>query len=228
TDKDSIMGRAVTLFNEVTVRPFNFKIKLDKKIPVSAGMGGGSSDAATLLMAMNDLTGKKLSTGTLCDIGRKLGADVPFFIMNASFAIGRGRGDILETIESHIKMWHVVVTPPVGVSTKEVYAKVTPQCLTKKGDTDRMFTSFLKEGKIRGIAENLRNDLQDITLREFPIIGEVFSEISNLGAGGVLLSGSGPTVFGVFDEEGAKKAAKELAAKFSSKKGWAVFVAHTL
>ena len=227
TDADSLLVRVIDLFNEKTKGKYRFTVKLGKKIPISAGMGGGSSDAAALLKAINELTGSPLDMESLLEIASELGADIPFFIHKASFAHGKRRGDVIQEMPTEIELHHIVVHPPFKVSTKSVYGRVTRFGLTKNSGVDRMFSTFLRRKDVDSIAENLHNDLQGITLEEFPVLVDVFSELKKAGAKGVLMAGSGPTVFGLFDKKDTIQAKKELELVFPKEENWEIFIADT-
>lgn len=227
TGPGSLMYNVLEAFQKESVSTANFKVVLEKNIPVAAGLGGGSSDAATLLKGVNELTGYPLKNEALHKIGRAYGADIPFFLEDQAFGIGRGRGDIISSVASGAEIWHILINPPFEVSTRDVYEGLSPLSLTKKEGVDRMFTTFLKEKNIKGMAENLHNDLQTVTLGKFPVLRQVFSALRDKGAKGVLLSGSGPTVFGVFDAERALQAKEELEKVFPKEQDWHIFVAHT-
>jgi 4-diphosphocytidyl-2-C-methyl-D-erythritol kinase len=227
TGPKSLMGRAVQLFGEKTGKDLRFKISLEKNIPIGAGLGGGSSDAAAVLKGMNELAGFPLEKEALLRLAGALGADVPFFMTDSRFAYGKGRGDIVERVETPMEIWQVLVTPPFEVSTKDVYSKVSAFSLTNHMGVDRIFTAFFGKSNISAIAENLCNDLQAVTLRDFPVLGRVFSALEKEGARGVLLSGSGPTVFGIFEHEKAEKAGEKLRDVFPERENWKVSVAKT-
>jgi len=227
TDGNSLLGRVVTVFREKLGADINFRITLEKNIPIGAGLGGGSSDAATLLKALNQLTGFPFEKDALLRVARGLGADIPFFLSDCSFAYGMGRGDIIQKVETSQEIWHVLVNPPFEVSTKEVYGRISALDLTEDMGVDRIFTAFLNEKNIREIAKNLRNDLQEIVLRDFSVLGRVFSELRDSGAEGVLLSGSGPTIFGIFDQEKAIEAGDRLRQIFPAEENWRIIVART-
>lgn len=227
TGRDSLMMRAVDLFRGTTGYRGHFEIDLEKNIPVGAGMGGGSSDAAALLRAMNEVAGTGMGVEQLAGMGRKLGADVPFFLYNASFAVGSGRGDEIRTLDIPLKMHHIIINPPRKVLTADVYARVSCFALTKKEAVDKIFTAFLRDGDIESIGKNLHNDLQHIVLQDLPFLEQVFSEIRKAGARGVLLSGSGPTVFGLFKKQDIEGKADVLRRVFTKEDGWRVFQAGT-
>ena len=227
TGEESLLGKTLSLFKKSSGIENDYKIYIDKRIPVGAGLGGGSSDAASLLKGLNEFSGRVLKEERLMEIARMLGADVPFFLEEASFCIGKERGDKVERVDSELKIAHILVNPPFRVSTKSVYGSVEPFGLTKEGPLDRMFTAFLEKEDILGIAQNLRNDLQTVVLREFPVLDRVFFALRELGSIGELLSGSGPTVFGIFDDEKAPEALEEVKKFFTQEEGWRVYLAHT-
>ncbi len=227
TDESSLLGKTLEKFKERSGSTENFKITLRKNIPIRAGLGGGSSDAATLLKGLNEMTGFPLKNEELMDIGGQLGSDIPFFIQDVSFAIGKGRGEVIEPVEGRTKLGHLLVTPPWGVSTKDIYRKVSDFGLTKSEGIDRMVSAFLDGKAGRSFIEYLRNDLQAIVLREFPCIKQVFSELEALGAQGVLLSGSGSTVFSIFEEKELLEAEKKAKNIFPAEEKWFVRAVHT-
>lgn len=227
TDEDSLLARAVRSFAEAARRDIGVKVMLKKRIPVSAGLGGGSSDAAALLKGLNQLSGFPIGKKALSDIGGSLGADIPFFMEEVSFGIGKGRGDIITGMDIKQDIWHILVNPPFEVSTKEVYGKVPAFTLTKVGGVDKMVSVFSDKNDVQSLVENLHNDLQQIVLREFPQLKEVFNSLLDSGARGALLSGSGPTVFGIFDPERVSEAADKIRGLFPVEKGWQIYVART-
>ncbi len=227
TGENSLLGRTVSAFNKSRGKDSYFRVAVEKNIPVGAGLGGGSSDAAALLKGLNRISGYPLDRKAMLDISRALGADVPFFLSDCSFGVGKGRGDIIEKVEAPLDIWHVIVKPPFGISTKEAYGKVSAFGLTKNMGVDKMVTVFLDGNDIGGLAENLRNDLQEIVLRDFPVLNNVLSELRTSGARGALLSGSGSAVFGIFERAGVIKAARRMGEIFPPGEGWKVYVART-
>jgi len=174
---------------------------IDKQIPVAAGLGGGSSDAAAVLCGLNRLLELGLGETDLMAEGVKLGADVPFFVRGVP-AWATGIGEKLETVENLPLAWYVLVNPGFAVSTAWVYGNLG---LTTPGGTTKMprFSGLIDE-----VVALLHNDLEPVTASRYAAIGELKAELSALGARGTLMSGSGPTVFGVFaDEVSARHAA---------------------
>lgn len=227
TDETSLLGRTINSFRAISGKKENFSVLVEKNIPVAAGMGGGSSDAAALLKGLNALTGKPLSPEKLGGIGARLGADVPFFLKDVSFGLGTERGDAVREVKTDLKLSHLIVNPPLKVETKYVYSGVSGFNLTKDKAWATMLTLFLEEKNITGLSGYLRNDLQQIVLREFPQVGEAVSFLKQLGAKAALMTGSGPTVFGVFDEKDMDRAEEKTRSRFPIEKGWRVYAART-
>jgi len=227
TGPDSLMGKTLSAFSELSGKQPAFDIYLEKKIPIGAGLGGGSSDSAALLLALNEMSGGPLSREQLKELGAGLGSDVPFFLEDCSIGIGTGRGEQVKRVEIKPELWHILVTPPFEVLSKDVYSRVSAFGLTKDRGVDRMVTAFSGPEEAKDIASDLRNDLQAIVLRDYPVLGRVISELLGAGAMGALVSGSGPTVFGVFDRENAQKAAAILEKVFPAEENWRVCVART-
>jgi len=190
------------------------EISINKGIPVAAGLGGGSSDAAAVLEGLNDMLGLGLSRERLMAEGSRLGADVPFFLFKDP-AWATGIGDVLEKVEGLPSVWYVLVNPGVAVSTAWVYQSLG---LTSGGGAARL-PRF--SGPEEGLAALLRNDLEKVTASRYPVVDEIKARLLASGASGALMSGSGPTVFGVYAEE---KSARRAAEAFSGDSGWKVFV----
>ncbi len=227
TGEGSLMLRAVEAFREKAGTKAHYAVSLKKKIPIGAGLGGGSSDTAALLKGLNKIAGHPIAEDDLLGIARGLGADIPFFMSEASFGLGTGRGDIIRECGPLPEIWHVLVTPPFEVSAGSVYGKVPPFALTNDIPVDKILSAFLSGNSAKSVAENLHNDLQDIVLRDFPVLARVFSGLRGAGAKGMLLSGSGPTVYGIFDRDLTEKAYEMMSDTFPAEKGWKVHMAHT-
>lgn len=196
-------------------------ITIKKRIPIAAGLGGGSSNAATTLMAINDLMGLSYTTEELMKIGAGIGADVPFFIFGKT-AWAFGIGDRLRTAERIPPLWYVLINPGFEVSTKMIYENLSLR-LTKRA----IKYKHLKFNTVDCLIKGLRNDLEKITLVHHPILQHLKNLLSQNGALGALISGSGPTVAGIFTEE--KEAAKaNKALRYIGGKEWSVYLAHSL
>ncbi|RPI74563.1 MAG: 4-(cytidine 5'-diphospho)-2-C-methyl-D-erythritol kinase [Desulfobacteraceae bacterium] len=205
---DNLVYRAAELFLKQAGLKAGVQIKLKKGIPVAAGMGGGSSDAAATLRSLNELFSRPFSFAELSSMAVQLGADVPFFLQPRP-CIARGIGEILEPIENWPEMRYVIVHPPLEISTAWVYANLK---LGLTGDEDGYIRKCLKF-RFSSIASILENDLEQVTIAHYPVIDSIKSHLLKAGAEGALMTGSGPTVFGLFSSlDKAQTAAHDLAA----------------
>lgn len=193
-------------------------IDIIKNIPVAAGLGGGSSDAATVLLGMNELLDLGLSDGRLMEIGVTLGADVPFFIFQKT-ALAEGIGEELTPMPAMPAAWVLLINPGVHVSTAWVYRSLQ---LTNRAGLDKLPELFRS---IEDICSIFSNDLESVTIPAFPVIAEIKETMFREGAAGAMMSGSGPTVFGLFrDRESAERARTVLA----NDTGWFAAVVETI
>ncbi|MCM3342301.1 4-(cytidine 5'-diphospho)-2-C-methyl-D-erythritol kinase [Paenibacillus sp. MER TA 81-3] len=174
-------------------------IHLDKKIPVAAGLAGGSSDAAATLRGLNRLWRLGISDEELQRLGAELGSDVPFCVTGGT-AIARGRGEKLETIENPPQCWVVLAKPPINVSTADVYGRLRAQHIQEHPSLARMLQAIQGQD-FHTLCESLGNVLEDVTLPMHPEVQQLKETMEKLGAEGVLMSGSGPTVFGLVSKE---------------------------
>lgn len=214
----NIAWKAARVMLDLAATGAGAEISITKNIPVAAGLGGGSSDAATVLMGMNQLLGLNLSDQRLMEIGVKLGADVPFFIFKKT-ALAEGIGEQLQAMPAMPAAWILLVNPGVHVSTAWVYKNLQLTNHRELAKLPKFFSS------IDDICSIFSNDLESVTVPSFPVIGEIKTRMLDSGASAAMMSGSGPTVFGLFkDEESAKKSAAEITAGT----GWFSAVAETL
>ncbi len=227
-DETNLVVRAACLFLE-TARAHNtpaisgLTIHIDKHIPVGAGLGGGSSDAAAVMTALNQLLGKPLSSAELMAMGAQLGADVPFFI-HGSPALATGIGERLEPV-ANLAPWTVLlVYPGVAISTTWVYKNLNLR-LTKH---EKKLKKFHFDGRIFKVGDHMINDLETVAEEAFPVIKEIKRLLLEHGATGAMMTGSGSTVFGLFAEpERAKSACKALRNNPQSQ-NWTLYVADLL
>jgi 4-diphosphocytidyl-2-C-methyl-D-erythritol kinase len=196
------------------------RIKIEKRIPLGAGLGGGSSNAATTLKALNQLLNMDLSMKELMGIGAEIGADVPFFFFKGA-AIGLGIGERLKKIELPA-LWYVLIYPNFEVSTRWAYQSFV---LTKKPFHLKLQT-FPRTPK--GISRILQNDLEEVVSKKYPQIGVMKQIICSVGALGASMTGSGPTVFGIFQGEGNALQAYKRLKKMVKGEGWTVLKAHSI
>ncbi len=228
-DKENLACRAAQAFFAKTGIDHGLSIKLTKNIPVAAGLGGGSSDAACVLKALNQIWSCPLSAKELAELALGLGADVPFFLIEKP-CIVRGIGEILEPIEKWPKLWYIIVTPPIRVSTAWVYGNLNWSPLEGTGELEltkdeyQFIIANLKK-KVFVIARVLDNDLERVTASHFPAIEDIKKTLMDSGSDGVLMSGSGPSVFGVF---GSKDRARQAKTDLTSLDIGDIFLAEGL
>ncbi len=184
-------------------------IEIIKRIPVAAGLGGGSSDAASVLMGMNELLKLGLTEQKLMDIGGKLGADVPFFIFKKT-ALAEGIGEKLTPLPKMPTCWILIINPGVHVSTAWVYQSLR---LTNRRELNRLPKFF---ESVEQIVSILSNDLESVTIPAFPVIADIKASLLELGAVGSMMSGSGPTVFGIFKSFDLAEAARLEVTKHTN------------
>jgi len=200
-NQNNLVSRAAISFFEKTGIKKGIKITLIKNIPISSGLGGGSSDAATTLKGLNQLWPNALSKEDLEKLALSLGADVPFFLLQKP-AMARGIGEILQPIENFPSLWYVIVSPNLMISTAWTYERIKLN-LTNNRNQNKM-SSFKKN--IFNVPELLFNDLERVTLVKYPFLSSIKESLLQVGALGALMTGSGPSIFGLFDS--AKKAQK--------------------
>ena len=196
------------------------RIKIEKRIPLGAGLGGGSSNAATTLKALNQLLDMNLSTKELMGIGAEIGADVPFFFFESP-AIGSGMGERLKKIELPA-LWCILIYPNFEVSTRWAYQHFV---LTKRRFHLKLHT-FPRTPK--GISHILQNDLEEVVSKKYPQIGVMKRIICSVGALGASMTGSGPTVFGIFQRKGEALQAYKRIKKVAEGEGWTALMAHSI
>lgn len=204
--ENNLIFKAAKLMKEWYNISQGIEIKLKKNIPVAAGMAGGSTDAAATMLAINEMFELGLGKEELMERAVCLGADIPFCILGGT-ALAEGIGEKLIPLPAPPKASILVVKPPVMVPTKWVYENLHLKALEKHPDIDGMIEA-LKEGNLRGITERMENVMESVTEREYPIITDIKKMMLGNGALNAVMSGSGPSIFGIFlDEETANTAA---------------------
>lgn len=229
--EQNLVYRAAMLLKETYGVREGASIHLDKKIPMGAGLGGGSSDAASALTGLNDLWSLDLSLNKLCEIAGSIGSDIPFFLYN-SLCYVDGRGERISPRSVREKLHLLLVKPYFNISTLWAYktfalenharTKNDPETgdtvhdaeLTKKEEKDNNIEHFIRKierAEIRELTGKVLNDLELVAIKNFPVIAEIKNRLLDRGALFSLMSGSGSTVFGVFDtKENAEKASREF------------------
>jgi len=204
----NLVWRAARLFEEATGHPLRVRLSLKKRIPVAAGLGGGSSDAAGALLALNQLAGEPLIQEDLHRLARRLGADVPFFLLGGP-VVARGIGDRLSPLALPA-YGYLLANPGVPLSTRWVYENLDLSRLASRPEPEAWDPGRPQEW--------VRNDLESVALRRVPELADLLRQLNELGAVAEAVSGSGPTVFGLFpDPETARDAAGKMRQTFP---GW--------
>lgn len=212
TGGDNIAYKAAKLLRDEFRISDGVKITLNKHIPVAAGLAGGSSNAAAVLFGMNRMFRLGLSQKSLMDRGLKLGADVPYCIMRGT-VLAEGIGEELKPLPDMPKCTVLIAKPPVSVSTKAVYEALDSKEITAHPDIDAIIKG-LEQHDLRKIAGAMGNVLEDVTIPMHPVIARIKQEMIDAGALGAMMSGSGPTVFGLFtSRSSAREAQKRIREK---------------
>ncbi len=228
--KGNLAFRAAEALAEKCGRKLPVKIGIKKSIPVGAGLGGGSSDAAAVLKGLNLLYKTGLDEKGLMAIGEGLGADVPLFIPEASWAAGRERGDKIEVIVTDMRLWHILIVPPFSISSREAYEwidKNPPQ--GRVPDIEKAF-SGLRDNDVSLLGGKMYNGLEGIAIERSARLKAFKNRLTEYGAKGALISGSGPCLFGITKKKKEVTALKkrlEIEMKREDQK-WQIIIASTL
>jgi 4-diphosphocytidyl-2-C-methyl-D-erythritol kinase len=218
--EENLAYRAAALLIKERGLAGGVRIEIIKHIPVAAGLGGGSSDAAAVLKAMNILWGRNIPAQELGEMGARIGADCPFFVVGKA-AIMEGKGERVVSYLPPLKVWMILINPGHPLSTKQVYEQ-RKWGLTKQGGDTKI---SMPPQDLEKMGKFLRNDLEGPAMELLPIISTLKERLREAGAGGVSMTGSGPTVFGLFRTEAeAQQAARDLKME----QGWICLVAKTL
>lgn len=205
------------------VPPRGLNISIDKKIPVCAGMAGGSSDAAAVLRALNQMEGDALSLRELAKIGAQVGSDVPYCILGGT-ALAEGRGDLLTPLPPLPKCWVVLCKPEFSISTPALFAKIDSVRLRCRPDTQGAVAA-LEAGDLHGVARRMYNVFEDaLPDHRRSRVNDIKNILIQCGALGASMSGTGPTAFGLFDSEGCAREALEQLRDLSGE----VFLSKTV
>ena len=214
---DKLINKAVD--EEIIDKNTGVTISLQKNIPIAAGLAGGSTDAAATLVGLNEELGLGYSSSELRGLGVTLGADIPFCIEGGTY-LSEGIGEVLSKLKDAPDCFIVLVKPDINVSTKFVYDNLILNEETVHPDVDAMLDA-IETGSIKRVADCLDNLLATVTEKEYPIIVDIKNILKENGALNAIMSGSGPTVFGLFDdEEKAKEALSILGSKVEFKQGF--------
>lgn len=198
-DENNLVYKAAALMKEEFKIREGVRITLQKFIPVAAGMAGGSSDAAAVLVGMNRMFHLGLKQNRLMELGLRLGADVPFCVMRGT-ALAEGIGEKLTALPPMPKCPVLIAKPAVSISTRQVYEQLKLTDSTQHPNIDGIIEN-MKSKNLRGVAENMGNILETVSIRQYPVIREIKALMKENGAMNAIMSGSGPTVFGLYHSE---------------------------
>src|SRR3989304_1959255 len=216
---ENLAYQAARIFLAQAGKEAGVEVRIHKRIPVSAGLGGGSSNAAAALVGLNELFHRPFTDRGLMKMGAELGADVPFFIFKGP-ALAFGKGDRLKRARELPHFWLLMVVPPFQVSTAGVYAQWSAESTRRRYEG---VTNF--HGRLEVVLSGLRNDLEKVVLDWHPELEEIKERLLSLGALGSLMSGSGGTVYGIFPDE---TRAAEAGTRLPLEAGWCSFLVHNL
>lgn len=210
TEKN-LVYRAADLMQQKYSLPGGIQIYLNKQIPAAAGLAGGSTDCAATLLAINSLFGLGISRDGLCEIGVTLGADVPFCICQGT-RLSEGIGEILTPLPDLAPLWALLIKPNISVSTAYVYAHLDLEHLSYHPDTEHLIECIIRKDAA-AVARGLSNVLETVTIPEYPEIADIKAFLQANAAIGSLMSGSGPTTYGLYQDEIQARIAYKQALK---------------
>ena len=213
-DRNLAVKAAKLYFDAAQKTGFGAEIRMNKRIPVGAGMAGGSTDAAATLRALNAFFGNELNTDDLMAVAGKTGSDVPFCLLGGT-ALAEGRGEILTPLNAFPECTFVICKPEFSVSTPEFFHALDKIKLRVHPDTQGLVAA-LSAGDLQGICRRMYNVFEDVPDRRIRVVSEIRSQLVGNGALGAIMTGTGSAVFGVFaDAAAAERAAEELSRQFS-------------
>ena len=190
---------AIVFFKHTGISGFHTHIEINKRIPVCAGLGGGSTDGACVLRLLDDLFGTGLGLNRLEMLGGKIGSDIPFCVSGGT-KLAEGRGDVLTSLTSIPKCFIVICKPPFSCSTPELFGRVRCDKIRARPDTEGILKA-LDDSDLEGVARRMYNVFEDVLPRGSRIVTDIKNTMHDCGALGVTMTGSGPAVFGLFDVE---------------------------
>jgi len=199
----NLVYRATRLLKEKLTIAQGVNIRIKKKIPVAAGLGGGSSNAAAVLLGLNRLWRLSLNRQELVNFGKLIGSDVPFFLYDCSWAVGTQRGDVIQNVPLKTKLWQILVVPRIKVYSREVFTRLRlpPKMQLTKKMADVNMVPALRKNDLSYVGKLLSNDLESTVTQLHPNIIKLKNKLRSLKTLGVCLSGSGPAVFGLTDSQ---------------------------
>jgi 4-diphosphocytidyl-2-C-methyl-D-erythritol kinase len=209
-DTSNLCWRAARMLKDITGMRAGVELSLQKRIPIGAGLGGGSADAAAVLLSLRSLWKLDLSDSELAALGSQLGSDVPFFIRGGT-AFASGRGEILQPVTLNIPYWIVVATPPIAVSTAWAYKNISLNRSVLSGHLKSLVHTSLANPEI--LRRDLVNDFEPLVFSEYPVVAALKAVMLERGTAFALMSGSGSSVFAFVEQEAL---ARSMAKEFSN------------
>lgn len=223
-DERNLAFQAARILLKKTDSSFGVEIRITKNIPVASGLGGGSSDAASVLLGLNKLLNLRQGRRELLKIAAQIGSDVPFFVLPALRALGCGKGELLTSLKIKKKSWYILVIPNFKISTRRMYQdpRIT---LTKPPRGAKIVFYNLKQGNLTPLNRCSYNSFEPVLIKRYKKIQEVKKALESLGVGATLVSGSGPCVFGVIK---SRKEAVNINRRLQVlKKDWQIIITRT-
>ena len=213
-EKNLAVAATLRFYESLGREPRGVDLSLEKSIPVCAGMAGGSSDAAAVLRALNEMEGRPYDLMELAKVGEKVGSDVPYCVLGTT-ALAEGRGEVLTNLPTLPRCWVVVCKPDFPVSTPELFGRIDRCKVRCRPDTDGMIRA-LEQGDLEGVARRMYNVFEDVLPeRQRSRVRDIKNVLIQCGALGANMSGTGPTAFGLFnDETAAREAYAQLKEQY--------------
>jgi 4-diphosphocytidyl-2-C-methyl-D-erythritol kinase len=222
-DDKNLAYRAALLILKETQKATGFQIRIEKRIPVAAGLGGGSSNAAATLLGLNKLLGARLTRCEMMRLGARLGADVPFFVFGRP-ALATGIGEKLQPLVGLPRFWFLLVYPGIRVSTQWAYERLN---LWLTNPRDHIINMPTFSWDISNLGSFLKNDLEKVVVPEYPVLQSIKQRLMRAGAAACLMSGSGSTIYGLFSvRQKAQRAYEELRKDFEGRR-WNAYLARS-
>jgi len=228
--ENNLVYKAVKILKDNLKINKGLDIYIEKSIPIASGLGGGSSNAGATLLGLNKFFHLRLTKDELLSYAKKLGADVPFFLYNCSYALGKGRGDLIQPLNIKNKFWHLLILPHMRVLSKEVYFKLDQMKtklseLTKEKPHVKMLIKGLLEKDFALIEKNIYNQLEKISFLLYPELNKIKTFLNKKGLKNIFMSGSGPAMFGFFS---SRKEAECFKRHLSNHRNFKVIIARTI
>lgn len=235
-DRQNLAYQAADLLKRSLGIKTGIKIEIEKNIPVGAGLGGGSSNAASVLLGLNKLLRLKLDQRTLISYANRLGSDVAFFVLGKKFALGRGKGGDLKAlaVPKRVKLRHLLFVPPLKIMTKDVYGLLDKEenrqkslKLTKKSPDVNILVSLLRRNDVSLLNQNIHNRLSKTVMNSYSLVSDLKTDLCKFGLKNVHMSGSGPTLFSTFKtHDEAQRLFEVMRHRFSDR--CSIFLVSTL